>query len=57
MYSIFLHYIDIRDDMETVLHPVFLWSIFRSTGVHITVTGPYYGPLGNIFTFAFTLII
>ena len=57
MHSICLHYIDIRDDMATVLHQLFLWSIFLSTGVHITVTGPYYGPLGKIFTFAITLII
>ena len=43
--------------MATVLHPLFLWSIFRSTGVHITVTGPYYGQFGKLFTFAFTLTI
>ena len=28
-----------------------IWSIFRPTVVHITVAGPYYGPLDNIFYF------
>ena len=32
-------YLDIRVDMATFLHPPLLWSIFRSTVVHITVTG------------------
>ena len=50
-------YLVIRVDMATFWHPLLLWYIFRSAVVHITVTGPYYGPLGNIFTFAFTLTI
>ena len=43
--------------MATCLHPLLLWSIFRSTVVHMTVTSPYYGPLGNIFAFAFIVIL
>ena len=46
-------YLDIRVDLATFLHPLLLWSIFGSTVVHITVTGP----LDTIFTFDFTLII
>ena len=52
-----LYYDSYLDDMATQKHQILLWSIFRSTVVHITGTGPYYGPLGKIFTFAFTLII
>ena len=52
-----LYYDTYLDDMATQLHQILLWSIFISTVVHITGTGSYYGPLGKIFTYAFTLII
>ena len=52
-----LYYDPYLDDMATQLHQYCYGPYIDPLLSIITGTGPYYGPLGKIFTFAFTLII